>query len=173
MAAIRQIIANAREKHDAAYNTWEQRFKDKNLKANEEDIANGYARFLTQLTNEAASNQATADNSYARTVAPPPVLILPGETTDGAFQRYLNSIRNPQVRHRVELFGRELQRLMNLHSEDQAPDFIIIEMAQRKYCATWDMRRLLTTSKNSFSRKKLAGAVPSHSKPFAKAIFPD
>ena len=123
MAAIRMVIAEARENHDAAYNAWEKHFKDKNPKANEEDIANGYARFLTQFAR-------AADSAYARTVAPPPVLILPNETSEGAFHRYLDAIRDPQVRHRVELFGRELRRLMKLHSQNQAPDFIIIEMAR-------------------------------------------
>lgn len=128
MAAIRKAIGEAREKHDAAYLAWEQKFKDKNPKVNEEDIANGYARFLTQL----ASAEASTDNSYARTVAPPPVLVLPHEkeNPEKAFQRYLNSIRDPQVRHRVELFGHELRRLMKLHSQNQPPDFIIIEMAR-------------------------------------------
>jgi CRISPR-associated endonuclease Csn1 len=130
MAAIRKVVAEAREKHDAAYDAWEEKFKDKNPKANEEDIANGYARFLTQFASVAPSNQGVADNAYARTVAPPPVLILPSETSEDAFQRHLNAIRDPQVRHRVELFGRELRRLMKLHSQNQAPDFIIIEMAR-------------------------------------------
>jgi CRISPR-associated endonuclease Csn1 len=130
MAAIRKAITEAREKHDAAYNSWEQKFKEKNQKANEEDIANGYARFLTQQISSPALSHGTVDSSYARTVAPPPVLILPDETTEDAFQRYLNAIRNPQVRHRVELFGRELRRLMKLHNHNQAPDFIIIEMAR-------------------------------------------
>lgn len=130
MAAIRKVITEAREKHDAAYVAWEQKFKHKNPKANEEDIANGYARFLTQLASGSALKESPADNSYTRTVAPPPVLVLPGETSEDAFQRYLNSIRDPQVRHRIELFGRELRRLMKLHSQNQAPDFIIIEMAR-------------------------------------------
>jgi hypothetical protein len=50
-------------------------------------------------------------------------LILPDETPEDAFQRYLNAIRDPQVRHRVELFGRELRRLLKLHSQNQAPRF--------------------------------------------------
>ena len=130
LAAIRKVISEAREKHDAAYDAWEHKFKGKNPKANEEDIANGYARFLTQQINVPGLNQGAADNSYARTVAPPHVLILTDETPEDAFQRYLNAIRDPQVRHRVELFGRELRRLMKLHSQNQAPDYIIIEMAR-------------------------------------------
>jgi CRISPR-associated endonuclease Csn1 len=130
MATIHKAIAEAREKHDAAYVAWEQKFREKNKDANEEDIVNGYAKFLTQQANSISSAQGAADNSYARTVAPPPVLILPGETPEVAFQRYLNSIRDPQVRHRVELFARELRRLMKLHSQSEAPDFIVIELGR-------------------------------------------
>ena len=130
MAAIRVVIDEARARHDAAYEAWEQKFKEKNKEAKEEDIVNGYARFLTQQSNAPVLAEGAADNSYARTVAPPPVLILPNETPEAAFQRYLNAIRDPQVRHRVELFGRELRRLMKLHSQNQAPDFIVIEMAR-------------------------------------------
>ncbi len=128
MAAIRNAIAEAREKHDTAYEAWEQKFREKNPKANEEDIANGYARFLTQQAAVVAVNND--DNAYARTVAPPPVLVLPGEKQSHALQRYINGIRDPRVRHRVELFTRELRRLMDLHSNGGAPDFVVIEMAR-------------------------------------------
>jgi hypothetical protein len=130
MAVIRKVIDEARARHDAAYEAWEQKFKAKNKEAKEEDIVNGYARFLTQKEGATVLAEGEADNSYARTVAPPPVLILPGETPEDAFQRYLTAIRDPQVRHRVELFARELRRLMKLHSQNRAPDFIVIEMAR-------------------------------------------
>ena len=127
MAAIRSAIAKARTNHDAAYEAWEAKFRAKNKNASEEEVANGYARFLSQ---ESAINDGDTDNSYARTIAPPPVLMLPDETKEDALRRYIYSIRDPKVRHRVELFTRELSRLMGLHREGKAPDFIVVELGR-------------------------------------------
>lgn len=127
MAIIRQAIKDARDNHNAAFKNWEQNFKDKNKNATEEDIANGYARFLSQ---QATSMENIGDNSYARTVCPPLVLMLPHETTDAACRRYISEIRDPLVRHRVELFTRELRRLIKLHGNGQAPEFIVVELAR-------------------------------------------
>jgi CRISPR-associated endonuclease Csn1 len=128
MAAIRKAISEAREKHDVAYEAWEKKFREKNQKANEEDIANGYARFLTLQA--AAAADGDPSNSYARTIAPPPVLMLPDESQSEALRRYINAIRDPRVRHRVELFTREFKRLINMHCNGSAPDFVVIEMAR-------------------------------------------
>jgi hypothetical protein len=102
MASIRKVIDEARARHDTAYEAWELKFKEKNKEAKEEDILNGYARFLTQQSNALVLADGTADNSYARTVAPPPVLILPGESPEAAFQRYLNPYF-PNKLHKQEL----------------------------------------------------------------------
>jgi len=131
MLAIRNAISEARQRHDATYEAWEQKVKEKNKGVKEEDIANAYARFLTQQADAVPSEiENGRANSYARIIAPPPVLILPGETPEKALQRYLNNLRDPQVRHRVELFTRELRRLMNLHNQNHAPDFVVVEMAR-------------------------------------------
>lgn len=129
MRTIRKAIADARGKREAAYVAWEEKFMEKKPNAKEEDIANGYARFLVQ---QAAADSAapSGDNSYARTIAPPPVLVLPDESTADALRRYVNNIRDPRVRHRVELFTRELRRLIKLHNDGETPDFIVIEMAR-------------------------------------------
>ncbi|MBL9146545.1 MAG: hypothetical protein JNM99_22885 [Verrucomicrobiaceae bacterium] len=79
----------------------------------------GRAKFSTP-TLEAMVNDGEIDLQQTHH----PLLVRPGQSMEDALNAYLTAVRSPLVRHRLTLFRRQLDKLVEKHGQ---PDLIIVE----------------------------------------------
>jgi hypothetical protein len=115
-----EIIRPLQAEHDAMSKLTPKGQRAKQKLKTPEDKADAYVRQYVNYTPKLRYNWK---NPVTRAVEPEP---LPR-----ALRRYIQEIRDPVVRHRVELFDRMLDDLLEKHRSEGTPSHIIVECVRK------------------------------------------
>lgn len=105
-----------------------------------------------------------AINAFARTIAPPPLLRRMhkdgtwAETADDALHRFIFSVRDPVVRHRLLLFDRLLAKLV-MRQKGEPPRYVVVEAVRSLALSDEDEKEREKAQRDREEKNNAAKAV--------------
>ena len=105
-----------------------------------------------------------AINAFARTIAPPPLLRRKNndgtwaESEDQALRKFIFSVRDPVVRHRLVLFDGLLTKLV-ARQKDEPPNYVVVEAVRSLALSDEDEKEREKAQKDREEKNNAAKAV--------------